>query len=92
MMRFNSNRWLLKLWSFLGGTLNIRCRIITGIQKGTIILTTTQMAQMLKMTDDDTDEQEWEISKIMKIHGNHDNHDNQDDSANHQHHEQSQDE
>ena len=26
------------------GTLNIRCRIIIGIQKGTIILTTTQMA------------------------------------------------
>ena len=25
------------------GTLNIRCRIITGIQKGTIILTTTQV-------------------------------------------------
>ena len=25
------------------GTLNIRCRIIIGIQKGTIILTTTQM-------------------------------------------------
>ena len=24
------------------GTLNIRCRIIVGIQKGTIILTTTQ--------------------------------------------------
>ena len=26
------------------GTLNIRCRIIIGIQKGTIILTTTQVA------------------------------------------------
>ena len=26
------------------GTLNIRCRIIIGIQKGTIILTTTQMS------------------------------------------------
>ena len=26
-----------------GGTLNIRCRIIRGIQKGTIILTTTRM-------------------------------------------------
>ena len=25
------------------GTLNIKCRIIIGIQKGTIILTTTQM-------------------------------------------------
>ena len=25
------------------GTLNIRCRIITGIQKGTIILTTTHI-------------------------------------------------
>ena len=28
---------------FLGGTLNIRCRIIIGIQKGTIILTATHM-------------------------------------------------
>ena len=28
--------------SFLG-TLNIRCRIIIGIQKGTIVLTTTHM-------------------------------------------------
>ena len=28
--------------SFLG-TLNIRCRIISGIQKGTILLTTTHM-------------------------------------------------
>ena len=27
------------------GTLNIRCRIITGIRKGTIILTTTHMPQ-----------------------------------------------
>ena len=26
------------------GTLNIRCRIIVGIQKGPIILTTTQMS------------------------------------------------
>ena len=26
------------------GTLNIRCRIITGTQKGTIILTTTHMS------------------------------------------------
>ena len=33
---------LSKLWSLLG-TLNIRCRIIIGIQKGTIILTTTHM-------------------------------------------------
>ena len=29
------------------GTLNIRCRIIIGIQKGTIILTTTLMVQRL---------------------------------------------
>ena len=34
--------WLSKLWSLLG-TLKIRCRIIIGIQKGTIILTTTHM-------------------------------------------------
>ena len=27
------------------GTLNIRCRIITGIQKGTIILTTTHIEE-----------------------------------------------
>ena len=27
------------------GTLNIRCRIIIGIQKGTIILTTTHMEE-----------------------------------------------
>ena len=30
------------------GTLNIRCRIIIGIQKGTIILTTTKMVQVCK--------------------------------------------
>ena len=30
------------------GTLNIRCRIIVGIQKGTIILTTTHMYHWLK--------------------------------------------
>ena len=29
------------------GTLNIRCRIIRGIQKGTIILTTTHIASRL---------------------------------------------
>ena len=29
--------------AFLGGTLNIRCRIIIGIQKGPIILTTTHI-------------------------------------------------
>ena len=34
--------WLSKLWSLLG-TLNIRCRIIIGIQKGTTILTTTHI-------------------------------------------------
>ena len=34
--------WLSKLWSLLGA-LNMRCRIIVGIQKGTIILTTTHM-------------------------------------------------
>ena len=34
--------WLLKLWSLLG-TLNTRCRIMIGIQRGTIILTTTHM-------------------------------------------------
>ena len=28
------------------GTLNIRCRIIIGIQKGTIILTTTHMSSV----------------------------------------------
>ena len=33
--------WLSKIWSLLG-TLNIRGRIIIGIQKGTIILTTSQ--------------------------------------------------
>ena len=35
--------WLSKLWSLFRGTLNIRCRIIVGIQKGTIILTTTHL-------------------------------------------------
>ena len=30
------------------GTLNIRCRIIIGTQKGTIILTTTHMQLILK--------------------------------------------
>ena len=34
--------WLSKLRSLLG-TLNIRCHIIIGIQKGTIILTTAHM-------------------------------------------------
>ena len=34
--------WLSKLWSFLG-TLNIRCRIMIGIRKGTIIWTTAHM-------------------------------------------------
>ena len=36
--------WLSKLWSFFGHPKNIRCRIIIGIQKGTIILTTTHVA------------------------------------------------
>ena len=31
------------------GTLNIRCRIIIGIQKGTIILTTAHVCKMLEM-------------------------------------------
>ena len=31
------------------GTLNIRCRIIIGIQKGTIILTTTHMGDVGRM-------------------------------------------
>ena len=31
------------------GTLNIRCRIILGIQKGTIILTTTHMDDVNRM-------------------------------------------
>ena len=39
---FKINGRLSKLWSFLG-TLNIRCCIIIGSQKKTIILTTTQM-------------------------------------------------
>ena len=30
------------------GTLNIRCRIIIGIQEGTIILTTTQLPQIIE--------------------------------------------
>ena len=34
--------WLSKIWSFWG-TLNFRCRIIIRIQKGTLILTTTQV-------------------------------------------------
>ena len=37
-----ANGWLSNYGPFLG-TLNIRCRIIIGIQKGTIILATTQM-------------------------------------------------
>ena len=32
------------------GTLNIRCRIILGLQKGTIVLTTTQMTIIWNMT------------------------------------------
>ena len=39
--------WLSKLWSLLG-TLNIRCRIIIGIQKGPIILTTTHVLPVQK--------------------------------------------
>ena len=35
-------RWLSKLWSLFGYP-NIRGRIIIGIQKGTIILTTTHI-------------------------------------------------
>ena len=31
------------------GTLNIRCGIITGVLKGTIILTTTHMSHSLKL-------------------------------------------
>ena len=34
--------WLSKLWLFWG-TLHIKCRIIIGSKKGTIILTTTHM-------------------------------------------------
>ena len=34
--------WLSRLWSF-SGTLNIRCRILIGIQKNTIIVTTTHV-------------------------------------------------
>ena len=33
------------------GTLNIRCRIIIGIQKGTIILTTTHVLNALSQSD-----------------------------------------
>ena len=35
--------WLSKLWSLLGSLNIIRCRIIIGIQKGTISLTTTHV-------------------------------------------------
>ena len=35
--------WMSKLWSFFLGALNIRCRTITGTQKGTIILITAHM-------------------------------------------------
>ena len=34
--------WLSKLWSLLG-TLNIRCRILIGIQRGGVILTNTHI-------------------------------------------------
>ena len=46
--------WLSKLWPFLG-TLNIRCRIIIGIQKGTITVRppTTSSHILGRCTDPD---------------------------------------
>ena len=48
--KLNSYGWLSKLWSLLG-TLNIRCRIIIGIQKRTIILTITKMYGVSESSD-----------------------------------------
>ena len=43
------------------GTLNIRCRIIIGIQKGTIVLTTTHMEEEMEML--------WELGCCWGIRG-----------------------
>ena len=39
---------VVKIMATFGGTLNIRCRTIIGIQKRTIILTTTHMESALE--------------------------------------------
>ena len=57
------------------GTLNIRCRIIIGIQKGTIILTTTHIAvtyyYVVTAMDDEQQLQQRLFQEMMESDGSH---------------------